>query len=222
MEGAKKITFLLRVIHNQIKLVIHRSAPQFRTGPKSHLQGGILHYLYHHRDQPVYQRDLEKEFRISRATATNALQVMEREGLVVRRADERDGRLKQVQMTEEALGNHRQLEERMEQMGRQLLEGISEEEAAELYRLLEILMRNLEKMAAELGGPPEGDWEEGGGPHGRPHDRRFNERKCIENVKDARGANQGIQEGFHPDPGLHDRRGHHGDHHPPAHVVHHR
>jgi DNA-binding MarR family transcriptional regulator len=110
----KRITFILRDIHNQIRQVIHKSSPRFEKGPRSQLQGGILGYLYHHGDQPVYQKDLEKEFRISRATASNTLQVMEREGLIVRKALDKDARLKRIRLTEEAYQNHRQIEAQME------------------------------------------------------------------------------------------------------------
>lgn len=149
MQERRKITFLLRVIHNQTKMAIHKSVPKSEKGPTTQLQGGILGYLYHHRDQPVYQRDLEKEFRISRATATNTLQVMEREGLIVRRAQDRDGRLKRIQMTEEAYRHHEKIERHMDWIGDQLLAGMSDGEVDELYRLLGILMKNLERLTAE-------------------------------------------------------------------------
>ena len=149
MQERRKITFLLRVIHNQIKMAIHKSAPKSEKSPPTQLQGGILGYLYHHRDQPVYQRDLEKEFRISRATATNTLQVMEREGMIVRKAQDRDGRLKRIQMTEEAYLHHEKIERHMDWIGDQLLLGMSDEEVTELYRLLGILMKNLERLTAE-------------------------------------------------------------------------
>lgn len=148
----KRIAFTLREIHNQIKQVIHKSSPRFEKGPGSQLQGGILGYLYHHRDGPVYQKDLEKEFRVSRATATNTLQVMERDGLIVRRALDKDARLKRIQMTEEAYQNHRQIEAHMSMMDRRMLEGMTEPEVDELYRLLGIIQRNLEGLAAEFDG----------------------------------------------------------------------
>ncbi len=149
MEERKRITFLLRVIHNQIKTAIHRNGPDVKKGPKTQLQGGILGYLYHHQDGPVYQRDLEKEFRISGATVSNTLQVMEREGLIVRRAQDKDGRLKRIQMTPEAYQNHEKIERHMDWIGNRVLEGMSDQEVAELYRLLGILMKNLEGMTAE-------------------------------------------------------------------------
>lgn len=154
-EREKRIAFVLRAIHNQIKLVIHKSSPRFEKAPKTQLQGGILGYLYHHQDQPVYQRDLEKEFRISRATATNTLQVMERDGFIVRRALDRDARLKRIQMTEEAYQNHSQIESHMEMMESRMVAGMSEEDITQLRRLLGIIQNNLEEMAVELGGLPE-------------------------------------------------------------------
>ena len=156
-EREKRIAFVLREIHNQIKHFIHRSSPRFEQAPKTQLQGGILGYLYHHQDQPVYQRYLEKEFCISRATATNTLQVMERDGLVVRRALDKDARLKRIQMTDEAFRNHMQIEAHMEMMDSRMIEGMSEDEAAQLRRLLGILQKNLEKMSAELDGASEED-----------------------------------------------------------------
>lgn len=155
----KRVAFMLREIHNQIRQIIHKSSPKFEKGPGSQLQGGILGYLFHHRDGPVYQRDLEKEFRISRATATNTLQVMERDSLVVRRAQDRDGRLKRIQMTEEAYQNHRQIEAHMDMVDERMLGGLSEGEVRELRRLLKVVQRNLEELDAELGEPL---WEEEG------------------------------------------------------------
>jgi len=146
----ENIAFLLRMIHNQIRLIIHKSAPKFEKAPKTQLQGGIMGYLYHNQDQAVYQRDVEREFHISRATATNTLQVMEREGFLVRRALDKDGRLKRIQLTEEACLNHRQVEQHMELMDRRMLRGLSEEEAEELRRLLRVLHNNLEEMEEEL------------------------------------------------------------------------
>lgn len=151
MEQEKRISFILRVIHNQTKQIIHKSAPKFEKAPGSQLQGGILGYLYHHRDMPVYQKDLEKEFRVSRATATNTLQVMERNGFIVRKAVDKDARLKRIQMTEEAFRNHQKIEAHMRGMDARMLRGMTHEEVQELYRLLGIVQENLEAFAEELG-----------------------------------------------------------------------
>lgn len=150
-EERKSIAFTLRVIHNQIKMVIHKSFPRDDNAPPSQLQGGILGYLYHHLNEPVYQRDIEKEFRISRATATNTLQVMEKNGLIIRKCQDRDARLKRIVMTEPAREKHARVEEHMQLMDRRLLQGMTAAEVSELYRLLGKLRSNLEQMDAEYG-----------------------------------------------------------------------
>jgi len=149
MECKKRIAFVLRELHNQVKQTIHRSAPKFDKVPGSQLQGGILGYLYHHREEPVYQKDLEKEFRISRATATNTLQVMERNGFIERKAVDKDARLKRIVMTEEALEKHRVVEKHMQALDDRMLRGMSDTEISELFRLLGIIRSNLEDFAAE-------------------------------------------------------------------------
>lgn len=159
-EKQKSIAFTLRVIHNRIKAVVHKSFPRDDNAPQSQLQGGIMGYLFHHSEEPVYQRDLEKEFRISRATATNTLQVMEKNGLIVRKSQDKDARLKRIVMTEPARESHAKVEEHMRLMDRKILQGMTENEISELYRLLGRLQDNLGQMETECGG------EDGEIPHG--------------------------------------------------------
>lgn len=154
-DERRKIGFTLRMIHNQIKAVVCKSVPKSDFAPQSQLQGGILGYLYHHQEQPVYQRDLEKEFRISPATATNTLQVMEKNGLIVRKSQDRDARLKRIFMTEEAKANHAKAEAHMQMMDNRMLQGLTESEVSDLYRYLGVVMTNLEQLYEECSRPDE-------------------------------------------------------------------
>lgn len=165
----RKLGFTLRVIQNKIKLIICNSVPFSAAAPRSQLQGGILGFLYH-QQEPVYQRDIEREFHISRATATNTLQVMERNGLIERKALDRDARLKRILMTEEARQNQRQVEQNIDEMERCMTRGLSDSEVEQLYRMLDIVLANLE-----------GRWREmESGPAGKQHPA------CCENQKQER------------------------------------
>lgn len=155
-ENHKRLGFKLRVIQNKLKAIVCGGKPPSSKGPQSQLQGGIVGYLYHHQEQPVYQRDIEKEFRISGATATNTLQVMERNGLIVRKALDKDARLKRILMTEEAMQDHRRVEEQMNRMEQCMTRGLSAEETAELHRMLDIVMDNLEQWQQETEEKPDG------------------------------------------------------------------
>ena len=52
-----------------------------------------------HADTEIYQKDIEQEFKVSRATASNMLQLMERKGLIVRESVSCDARLKKISLT---------------------------------------------------------------------------------------------------------------------------
>lgn len=69
------------------------------------MHGWIIEYLYRHRDEPVFQRDIEREFSITRSTVTNILQLMERKGYIQRLMPQ-DARLKQLVLTEEGIRLH--------------------------------------------------------------------------------------------------------------------
>ena len=143
------MSFVMRVIHNEVKDIISKSVPKSDLSPQTQLQGGIMGYLFHHKETPVYQKDIEKEFRVSRATATNTLQVMEKNGLIIRKNQDKDARLKRIIMTPEAEANHARVEAHMKMMDERMLQGLSEEETEELSRYLHIIMDNLEQLRAE-------------------------------------------------------------------------
>ena len=148
-QQERRLAFTLRMIQNKTKCIIQRNGPRKDKGPGSQLQGGILGFLYQHQEEHIYQKDIEKEFGISRATATNTLQVMERKGFIVRKAVDKDARLKRIQMTEDALWHHRQVEAHIDMMDKAMLKGMTPEEVEELYRLLGVVMDNLEELDRE-------------------------------------------------------------------------
>lgn len=67
------------------------------------VQGRVMHYiLVKCADGPVFQRDVENAFDLSRSTATGILQLMEKNGLILRENMASDARLKSLIPTEKA------------------------------------------------------------------------------------------------------------------------
>lgn len=141
--------FEIRLINNLIKGVVSRTHPDTGVRPQTQLQAGILGYLYHKKEQPVYQKNIEEEFNISGATATNTLRVMERNGLLTRCAMDKDARLKRIMLTEPAKKSHRLAEAHMEMMEEKMMQGLERAEREELLRLLAVVRENLERMNRE-------------------------------------------------------------------------
>lgn len=113
-----------------------------RSSPPS-CTGWIIEYLYRHRDEPVFQRDIEREFSITRSTVTNILQLMERKGYIQRLSVPQDARLKQLVLTEEGIQRHEKTLLSFHQTDDYVAGLLTEEENAELLRLLNKLREAL-------------------------------------------------------------------------------
>ena len=60
----------------------------------------IFVHLYNNKDKEIFQKDIEREFGMTRSTASNVLALMEKKGLVKRIPSLVDKRLKQVVLTD--------------------------------------------------------------------------------------------------------------------------
>ena len=150
MKYTRMLGFELRMIHNLTKEIVRKSHPATDKPPLTQLQAGIMGYLFHNQEKSICQKHIEEEFNISGATVSNTLQVMEKNGLIIRSSMDEDARLKRITMTQTALQDHMLVEEHMQMMERKMREGMSDAEQEELFRLLAVVRNNMEKMSREL------------------------------------------------------------------------
>lgn len=150
MDRKDTVGYKIRLIHNQV----HKWMEQKRTKNESDLaltgmQRWTIGFLMEHENETVYQRDIEEEFRISRATASNMISVMERKRLLSRLPVAHDARLKQLVLTELGRAIMEQANRDVCQMEETLLMGLSEGEIAALKRSLDKLLVNLSDKQEE-------------------------------------------------------------------------
>ena len=110
--------------------------------------GNIILYLDEHEGEELYQRDVEKEFGLSRATASRALTLMDRHGLVVRGSVSHDTRLKKVTLTEKSREYANLMHQNAEVMVRHLLTGFTEEEIDQFLGYIGRLENNMKNAYA--------------------------------------------------------------------------
>lgn len=139
------VGYKLRLLHNQIhkRLEYQKSQNEFDSGDLTRMQRFTMGYLHRNRDKEIYQRDIEAEFAISRATASNMLAVMERKGLIKREPVAHDARLKKLVLTEQAKQMHRQVEQDIRETEILLTKGLSEDDKEQLHQYLDIMIQNL-------------------------------------------------------------------------------
>ena len=108
-------------------------------------QGNILDYiLVEGEKRSIYQKEIERAFGLRPSTATEALQNLEKRGLIRRIPDEQDGRYKRIVFTEKASQVKEALRQEIRQSEELLLRGISSEEKTVFLEIAERMLENLE------------------------------------------------------------------------------
>ena len=132
---------LINKISHQLKrqMCFHQEESELTS-----MQKRVLHYiLFQGLDHDIYQRDIEKEFQIRRSTASGILQLLEKNGFVVRESVEWDARLKKIVPTEKAEGVREEILSNISSMEKILKQGISKEDMKICKNVLAQMSENL-------------------------------------------------------------------------------
>ena len=143
-EAPQVIPAQIRRVDNLIFRKINQFTRANGVEQATPMHGWIIGYLYEHRDTPVFQRDIEREFSITRSTVTNILQLMERKGYIQRQSVPQDARLKMRVLTEKGREFHEKTMLSLHQTDEFVAGLLTEEENAELLRLLNKLKEGLQ------------------------------------------------------------------------------
>lgn len=111
--------------------------------PPSPLQGRIMDYLVLHQGKEVFQKDLEKDLNVSKATVSSALFTMEKNNIVKRTTSKDDARSKQIVVTEESIRVHENMKIVFDNLDKELTKNMSTDEIEAFFSTIEKLRKNL-------------------------------------------------------------------------------
>ena len=109
------------------------------------MQSRVIGFLFMNREREIFQKDIEKEFSIRRATVSVLLQSMEVKKLIRRESVPRDARLKKVLLTPQAEEMAAMANRELRRFEEALREGISDEDLKTFFRVTEQIRSNIEK-----------------------------------------------------------------------------
>lgn len=95
------IGFYLRKLNNHIQKRSHSFYNRKEINECSLSNLWVIDYLTDNSDKDIYQKDIEAEFSINRATASKMLTLMEEKNFITRIPCEKDGRLKKIKVLPE-------------------------------------------------------------------------------------------------------------------------
>ena len=143
-EPPQVIPAQIRRVDNLIFRKINQFARANGVEQATPMHGWIIEYLYRHREEQVFQRDIEREFSITRSTVTNILQLMEKKGYIERQSVPQDARLKQLILTEQGIQLHEKTILSFHQTEECVNTLLTAEEQNELLRILNKLKDGLQ------------------------------------------------------------------------------
>lgn len=145
MRKDEMIGFQIRCTANLVNRFIDNSHKNDDCGERTvtKMQGWIIDYIYDHGEEPVFQRDIEKEFSIRRSTATELLKLMEKNGLITREPVPNDLRLKKLTLTEKSLNQHKKMNKKIDRIEAVMSEGISNQEKQIFFSVMAQIRENI-------------------------------------------------------------------------------
>lgn len=124
------ISFLNKKLDNHIQRKIHALYNRKEFQECSLMNMWVADYLFHMElnQIPVFQKDIEAEFFINRATASKMLALMEQKKLIKRTTYDNDNRLKQIELLPRGLELQKVCCYIREEIEKQLTACLTEEE----------------------------------------------------------------------------------------------
>lgn len=137
VEVGRKIEMLSRQIRRKVDESI---SSQVLTAK----QAMILLVIYDlSKVKDVYAKDIEDAFDMRRATVTGILQLMEKNGIIVREENNVDGRLKRIRLTQKAINLRLKMKKNIQKVESNLLSDLSKEEIETFLKIMEKMSHNL-------------------------------------------------------------------------------
>ena len=143
MEKNRYIFFELHKCSRLIKRYIDNNTDKEKYEKLTGVHSWAIGFFYHNRDRDVFQRDFEKECNVRRSSATQMLKRMEKNGMINRIGVDYDARLKKIVLTEKAIEIQKTLDEKFEQLERNLSKNISNEELETFFGVLSKITDNI-------------------------------------------------------------------------------
>lgn len=137
----QEIGFLIKVISDRMKAL---GDNDLKTHDLTFSQAQVL-VVIERNGGTIAQKEIEKILDVSHPTIVGLVNRLQEKGFVECEVDESDRRSKIVYLTEKAKSLGQIMREKRDQSDRELMEGLSEEEAEQLYTLLRKIYSNIEE-----------------------------------------------------------------------------
>lgn len=141
MNSTRKIGYEINSVSNMLK----RNAPRLEKSP-TRMQMWIISYIRNNSERDIFQGELERTFNITRATASDILKRMERDGFVIRKSATHDARMKKITLTDEAIQIADEIRRNILKNEYLMARDISADDLNTFFRVIDKIKENLQNI----------------------------------------------------------------------------
>lgn len=135
---------IMRRLNRSIKRHFESSPVKQELENLTGTHGWVIVFLSEHENEDIYQKDLEKQFGISRSTTSKMLAQMEKKGLVGRERVACDDRLKKIVLTERSRELAFKARQDSVNAEKKLTKGFSDAELKTLKNYIDRMIENMQ------------------------------------------------------------------------------
>lgn len=147
IKSNKNIIFEIKVLDNMInRKIINRTKKANIPYGLSPVQLKILHYLFLHTKDTVYQRDIEKIIESRRSTTSGILHTMENNNLIKKIDCTTDARTKQIVLTEYSTELSKKIIKDKNKFETLIKDGLTKEELELFFKVTDKIKNNIMNM----------------------------------------------------------------------------
>lgn len=141
MNSTRKIGYEINSVSNMLK----RNAPRLEKSP-TRMQMWIISYIRNNSESDIFQGELERTFNITRATASDILKRMERDGFIIRKSATHDARMKKIILTDEAIQIADEIRRNILKNEYLMARDISDDDLNTFFRVIDKIKENLQNI----------------------------------------------------------------------------
>lgn len=143
------IFFELKTLEQEIFRTFFNLDDVSKIKRPSPTQMRIIAYILNHKDTDVYQRDLEGVLNLRRATVSEVLRTMEKNGLISRAVSESDTRVKKIILEKKTNEIFQSKRKTFEEIEKTLEKNISKEDLNNFKKVIKQMISNIEYTKEE-------------------------------------------------------------------------
>lgn len=143
MKENESIGYEIKILENIIERKIISESKINERCLVTLMQGKILGYLFKNKDTTIYQKDIEKTFKIRRSTASGVLQTMEKNGLIIRADSSEDARSKKIILTETSIQKGKEIKNKMINFEKMLRKDIEQNDIDIFFKVINKVKNNI-------------------------------------------------------------------------------